>query len=403
MRFYHGVTNRNPIHAFGKYWQSGNIYNRATDSLNLDGNAGVTIGSWTDIDAAFVQGGTNYFQRSVGIGQTTPLYSLHITQSIPSITLETSTNANDPVITLKSSGAITGEGAQMYYDNSVGTFHIQTTYPNDAADIVFHTATGADQGTNNVRMRIGGGGGVGIGDVSANGDLQFTNDVQTRKIVLYEGADNDYQFYGFGVEDSTFIYTTYLESDSHVFYGGASATTRTEIMRITTDTGVRVGTGSVDSKYKVEAKDTSNNIYAGFRVGYNGGSANYYDANTHNIRSGSSGTTYLTINSSGATFTESVTAAGTILSNTQLKAITSSGGVSGYFTDAVNSTLQIKHASGQLQFLNGSNNIWLTENGSQQVTFSGAATFQATGVAAYGTINLESNDPFIRLYDNGSG
>jgi len=306
IRFLHAGSNQNTIHAFGSGWQSGTIYGHSTGAINLDGYAGVTFGPWSNIDAAFVEGGTNYFQRAIGIGQTTPLSSLHITQSIPSITLETSTNANDPVITLKSSGAITGEGAQMYYDNSVGTFHIQTTYPNDAADIVFHTATGADQGTNNVRMRIGGGGGVGIGDVSANGDLQFTNDVQTRKIVLYEGADNDYQFYGFGVEDSTFIYTTYLESDSHVFYGGASATTRTEIMRITTDTGVRVGTGSVDSKFKVEARDTSNNIYAGFRVGYNGGSANYYDANSHEIRSGSSGTTYLTINSSGASFNKSI-------------------------------------------------------------------------------------------------
>jgi hypothetical protein len=111
---------------------------------------------------------------------------------------------------------------------------------------------------------------------------------------------------GLVLKIGTFIYTTYLESDSHVFYGGASATTRTEIMRITTDTGVRVGTGSVDSKFKVEAKDASNNIYAGFRVGYNGGSANYYDANSHEIRSGSSGTTYLTINSSGASFNKSI-------------------------------------------------------------------------------------------------
>ena len=75
--------------------------------------------------------------------------------------------------------------------------------------------------------------------------------------------------------------------------------------------------------------------------------------------------------STGVSITGDVTATGTILSNTQLKAITSSGGVSGYFTDAVNSTFQIKHASGQLQFLNGSNNIWLTEDGSGNTTFGG--------------------------------
>ena len=163
VRFYHGSTNINTIHSFGEYWQSGTIYGHATDTLNLDGSAGVTIGPWNDIDAAFVEGGTNYFKRSIGIGQTTPTSSLHITQSIPSITLETSANANDPIINLKSNQAISGEGAQIWYDNSQGDLHIQTTYADAAADIKFHTATGADKGTGNLRMVIGGDGNVGIG------------------------------------------------------------------------------------------------------------------------------------------------------------------------------------------------------------------------------------------------
>ena len=65
---------------------------------------------------------------------------------------------------------------------------------------------------------------------------------------------------------------------------------------------------------------------------------------------------------------------GMVFSNNQLKAITPSGGVSGYFTDAVNSTLQIKHASGYLQFLNGSNIAWLKEDGNGAVTFSSSVT-----------------------------
>jgi len=413
VRFYHGGTNRNTIHAFSQYWQSGNIYNSATDSLNLDGHAGVTIGSWNDIDVAFVQGSTNYFQRAIGIGQTTPLSSLHITQSIPSITLETSTDANDPVITLKSSQAITGEGAQMYYDNSVGTFHIQTTYPNDVADIVFHTATGADQGTNNVRMRIGGGGGVGIGDVQANGDLQFTNDVQTRKIVLYEGADNDYQFYGFGIETGTLIYSTYLESDSHVFVSGASATTRTEIMRITADTGVRVGTGSVDAKFKVEARDTSNNIYAGFRVGYNGGSANYYDANSHEIRSGSSGTTYLTINSSGASFNKSIIigtggtyAAGAIYSDSNygmiFRAKQASPGTADFlFTNSANvERLRITSTAatfaGEVNLVRGIN---MTAGTSNLYATDGALSYYAASNGVY--LNGAGASGWLRLQASG--
>ena len=54
----------------------------------------------------------------------------------------------------------------MWYNNSVGSLHIQTTYSNLASDIVFHTATGADQSTGNVRMVIAGDGNVGIGTSS---------------------------------------------------------------------------------------------------------------------------------------------------------------------------------------------------------------------------------------------
>ena len=72
VRFKHGSTNRNTIHAFSQYWQSGTIYTAATDSLNFDGHAGVTIGPWNNIDVAFVQGGASYFKNNVGIGVTNP-------------------------------------------------------------------------------------------------------------------------------------------------------------------------------------------------------------------------------------------------------------------------------------------------------------------------------------------
>ena len=38
-----------------------------------------------------------------------------------------------------------------------------------------------------------------------------------------------------------------------------------------------------------------------------------------------------------------------------------------------------------------------------RLTSGGAAIFNAIGTATYGTINLESDDPFIRLYHNGAG
>jgi hypothetical protein len=119
----------------------------------------------------------------VGIGTTAPAATLHLRASYPTLTLETSANANDPLITLKSSGGISGEGAQIYYNNSVGSLHITTTYENTAAAIKFHTATGADRATNNVRMIIDGAGKVGIGTATLD-----TNN----KLTLYHGDDNSY-------------------------------------------------------------------------------------------------------------------------------------------------------------------------------------------------------------------
>jgi len=75
-------------------------------------------------------------------------------------------------------------------------------------------------------------GNVGIGITSPNGNLQFATATNTRKIVLFEGGNNNYQFYGFGVESNTLIYSTNGTSDDHVFVAAASSTTRNELMRI---------------------------------------------------------------------------------------------------------------------------------------------------------------------------
>jgi hypothetical protein len=135
-------------------------------------------------DFRFLHGNTNriavkHTDGNVGIGTTNPNASLHIDKAVPSIILETESNSGDPIITLKSSGPITGEGAQLWYDNSVGTLHIQTTYPNNAADIVFHTATGADKGTGNVRMVITGDGKVGIGTTNPSTKLEIVGETKS--------------------------------------------------------------------------------------------------------------------------------------------------------------------------------------------------------------------------------
>lgn len=73
---------------------------------------------------------------------------------------------------------------------------------------------------------------IGLGDVTANARLQFPNDINQRKLVLYETANNNHQFYGFGVTSSVLRYQTATSTDDHVFYAGTSATTSQELMRL---------------------------------------------------------------------------------------------------------------------------------------------------------------------------
>jgi hypothetical protein len=97
---------------------------------------------------------------------------------------------------------------------------------------------------------------VGIGTASPNGNLQFSNAVETRKIVLYEGANNDYEFYGFGIEASTLVYSTFTTNDDHVFFAGTGSGSRNELMRIGGDGNVGIGTTSPDAKLEVAGGST---------------------------------------------------------------------------------------------------------------------------------------------------
>jgi hypothetical protein len=76
------------------------------------------------------------------------------------------------------------------------------------------------------------------------GKIQLPNVVQNRKIVLYEDANNDHQFYGFGINSLMLRYQVASTSHCHAFYAGASPSTSTELMRIDGSGLVGIGTSS---------------------------------------------------------------------------------------------------------------------------------------------------------------
>ena len=85
-------------------------------------------------------------------------------------------------------------------------------------------------------------GNVGIRTSTPNAPLQFSNTVANRKIVMWEGGNNDNQYYGFGVNNSILRYQVDSIGASHVFYAAATDSASSELMRIVGNGNVGIGT-----------------------------------------------------------------------------------------------------------------------------------------------------------------
>jgi hypothetical protein len=107
-------------------------------------------------------------------------------------------------------------------------------------------------------------GNVGIGINSPHAPLQFQNTGANRKIVLFESADNDHQFYGLGIGPNTMNYQVSAPGANHIFYAGAGATASTELMRIAGNGNVGIGTSGPSNKLSVTGNaDFTGNVGIG--------------------------------------------------------------------------------------------------------------------------------------------
>jgi hypothetical protein len=178
--------------------------------------------------------GINNTTGNVGIGTTTPTSKLNVngqvtidqknfggyggllikggTSNYPNIAFSTN-NSEEDVITGLIGGVITENG-----------FNYETM------DLTFQNK-GID-GYLTEKMRITSDGYVGIGISTPNAPLQFANTIANRKVVLWENASNNNQYYGFGINGGTLRYQVADEVADHAFFAGTSSTTSKELLRI---------------------------------------------------------------------------------------------------------------------------------------------------------------------------
>lgn len=184
---------------------------------------------------------------NIGIANSNPVYKLSVTNNF-------GVDANGS-LHLKS----TPRQIYFYEDNppnkmvlshspSYPTWGLQYTVANqfrflgDSVNVM-----SVNLASNNVTMNS-----LGIGALP-NAPLQFSSTVQNRKIVLYEAANNDHQYFGFGINPGTLRYQA---NGDHVFHSAVNATSSNELMRIRSTGNVDIA-GTLEIGYTLTASGAS--------------------------------------------------------------------------------------------------------------------------------------------------
>jgi hypothetical protein len=233
----------------GSELQEYNSFNVADDS---DTTKGIRLAYDTGSDAGVIAASDlgvgwkdiliNPIGGDVGIGTTNPTAKISIKSSGAS------------GLVLESDSSNSSNSGRIFLSNSTTGNAIMT----ESGILTFRTGATPRSTSGTKRLSVESSGIVTIGDGSTSGTLQFENDIKTRKVVLYQGADNDNEFYGFGIESSTLVYSVFTATDDHVFFSGYSGG-RNELMRISGDG--RVGIGSTTPEEKLTIDGTISGAY----------------------------------------------------------------------------------------------------------------------------------------------
>ncbi len=116
-------------------------------------------------------------------------------------------------------------------------------------DRVFQIGNGTS-GTRGNALTVLRNGFIGIGTTQPNAQLQFANNLDYRKMVIHERANNSNQYVGLGFISNEFVYQTSATAEDHVFYTATGPAGSRQLMRINGNGNVGIGTG--DAEYRLD-------------------------------------------------------------------------------------------------------------------------------------------------------
>lgn len=235
--------NTNNDHQFLGFGINGSILRYQVDQASANHVFYAGSGTSSSNELFRIQGNGN-----VGIGISTPNAPLQFATTTSNRKIVLFENANNDHEFL-------GFGMNPY----VLRYQVSSLFANH----VFYAANGSS--SSNELFRIQGNGNVGIGNDTPNAPLQFATNAANRKIVLYENANNDHEFLGFGINNSILRYQVSSTFANHVFYAGNGASSSNELMRIQGNGNVGIGVNAPTAKLEVNGsvKITDGNQGAG--------------------------------------------------------------------------------------------------------------------------------------------
>ena len=198
--------------------------------VSATGNVG--IGSTSPTNRLSVSGNAN-FTGNVGIGITAPTTAKLVISGAPAaqgIDLSTSDQYANMRVLQNTNSSIDKDMYIGYQSGTTSSLHLYS---------------------NNLQTISCAAGKVGINQSDPHAQLHLGNLISNRRIILWEGVNNDHQFAGFGMNSNILRYQVEGTSGNHIFYAATSASSSNELMRIQGDGRVSIGSSLAATGYQL--------------------------------------------------------------------------------------------------------------------------------------------------------